>query len=169
MTSQDTLGGGVTANAGSGVNATVNASVPDLGHTWNMRVSSIGGGLGLPGFALTGTYTPQQIADFLNRYILSPLSSPAPNNGAELVRDSASAAGVPSRNNVFEYGFPDSRPAPSTVFNSGASPVPYLPAAPQPAGGTPGISANGVTPPAGGLLGLIQNTTRNNPDGGSAP
>jgi hypothetical protein len=102
MTSQDTLGAGVTLNAGSGVNATVNSSIPDLRRPWNMKVSSIGGGVGLPGFALSGTYTPQQIADFLNTYVLSPLTGPATSNRAEFVRESAAAAGVPGRNNVFE-------------------------------------------------------------------
>jgi hypothetical protein len=32
---------------------------------------------------------------------------PAPDWKSEIVRDSAAAAGVPSRNNVFEYGFPE--------------------------------------------------------------
>jgi hypothetical protein len=65
MTSQDTLGTGATANIGTGANATVNTSIPNLRQPWNMKVSSIEGGLGLPGFAVTTTYTPQQIADWI--------------------------------------------------------------------------------------------------------
>jgi hypothetical protein len=134
MTSQDTLGGGVAANAGSGINATVNASIPDISRPWGMKVSSIEGGVGLPGFAVSTTFTPQQITDFLNRYIFN---RPGPNNRAEFVRDSAVAAGVPSRKNVFEYGFPDHGALSPNVFQNGVPSVPYLPRPQQRAGGLP--------------------------------
>src|SRR6478752_4248959 len=61
MTSEDTLGTGVTANVGTGVNATINAGIPNLRQPWNMKVSSVEGGLGLPGFGATYTATPQQV------------------------------------------------------------------------------------------------------------
>lgn len=45
---------------------------------------------------------------YWENYYRSRPNGPA---NAEFVRDSAAAAGVPSRNNVFEYGFPESGPA----------------------------------------------------------
>lgn len=89
---------------------------------------------------------------------------------------------VPSRNNAFEYGFPESGSAPPaasemkgdrgipTAFDTGASPVPFG-AVPQNAPrGLPGLLfGDGVSGPtgstaqrAGGLLGLIQDHLRNN-------
>ena len=145
------------------------------------------------------------------------------------VRDSAAAAGVPSRNNVFEYGFPQSAPAqprsegappvrkltrqfmgadqstigggragegaqltgayPSVpslpasspqsgsgqrsvgVFTAGASPIPYVPSPQNAPRGLPGMMIdagyidprNPDPPPAGGLVGLIQDYLRNSP------
>jgi hypothetical protein len=75
MTSQDTLGYGATADIGLGPTATVNASIPAkdlIPQLQKMKVTSIEAGAGLPGFAVTQTYTPQQIADFLNRFIFHP-------------------------------------------------------------------------------------------------
>jgi hypothetical protein len=175
MTSQDTLGAGATANAGAGVNATINTSIPDIRQPWKMRVSSIEGGIGLPGFAVTGTSTPDQIAEFLNKHIFN---RPAPPNRAEFVRDSAAAAGIPSRKNVFEYGYPDSGGPRPNVFDTGAPSVPYVPAPQQKLGGLPGLLAGvagtdpanptQAAPPAGGLLGLLREYMRNDPDGGAA-
>ncbi|WP_316197514.1 hypothetical protein [Bradyrhizobium sp. SZCCHNS2002] len=150
----------------------------------------------------------------------------------ESVRDSAAAAGVPSRNNVFEYGFPEpgvgqprtdaapranrssaqlapaAGPTPAGGFapSAGAAssgpnwPSPFQPSvipagAPfdlsfparthyhpptsdSSAGGLPGLVASvnggdpsdptGFQPPAGGLLGMIQDYMRNNAgEGGS--
>ena len=73
MTSADTLGYGATADLGLGPTATVNASIPEenyIPRPWNAKVSSIEAGGGLPGFAATYTWTPQQIADFLIKYAL---------------------------------------------------------------------------------------------------
>lgn len=74
MTSEDTLGYGASGNLSSIVpSVTVNASIPDENYVpqpWKAKVSSIEAGVGTPGAsaALTYTWTPQQIADFLVKY-----------------------------------------------------------------------------------------------------
>lgn len=83
MTSDDTLGWGMSGNVSSVVpSVTVNSSVPDwhgIPMPWKARVSSIEAGVGTPGAsgAVSYTWTPQQIADFLlSRNILAgPLST----------------------------------------------------------------------------------------------
>jgi hypothetical protein len=170
---------------------------------------------------------------YWERYYAPPAK---PDWNDELVHDSAAAAGVPSRYNVFEYGFPQpsadaarvgaaplerslrrgtgnvgvtseppvrflpGRPssvpgdgmtnwstgyangnamdgrATSSGFSGRVSPVPYVPQAPQSTSvGIPGMiaAATGNTssdptwfqPPAGGLLGMIQDYMRSNPGG----
>jgi hypothetical protein len=127
---------------------------------------------------------------------------PDPDAKGMMVQDSAASAGVPSRNNVFEYGFPASnptqpsigggpaaQPAPPTghdmngyqpsrsVFDTGAPAIPYLPPASQNImGGIPGMmeeaglfdSLNPDQSAPGGLLGLLQEWMRNNPQDGEA-
>jgi hypothetical protein len=69
MTSQDTLGYGASADLGLGPIATINASIPDenfIPQPWKSKVSSVGAGIGLPGFAATTTYTPEQVANFIS-------------------------------------------------------------------------------------------------------
>ena len=116
------------------------------------------------------------------------LSQPAPRSPAwneTFVRDSAAAAGIPSRNNVFEYGFRAPVPAelplktPGATLGSGyvgaaaAAPVPFLPAAPQTVpGGIPGLMTraglndpqNPYMPLPGGLAGLIREYLRTIPE-----
>lgn len=111
--------------------------------------------------------------------------NPQPNNPdakQTYVRGSAAAAGVPSRYNVFEYGFPDSvtvqPPAPRTttvnnatpsVFDTGTSPVTAFSLSADAPRGLFGRvvdaglidPSNPDQPPAGGLLGLIQQSMRN--------
>jgi hypothetical protein len=123
----------------------LNGTDPDGGdyipRPWKTRVTSVEGGIDWPyaSAAMTATYSAQQIADFLNKYILP--TSAGPERKSELVRDSAATAGIPSRNNVFEYGFREtgSLPPPANtgatnpdksgpgVFVTGASPAPFLP------------------------------------------
>ena len=193
MTSQDSLGGGATANAGLGVNATVNASIPDLRRPWNMKVSSIEGGIGLPGFAATNTYTPQQIADWMNKYLLpsamgpqdelTPFARSLQSKNGSIGPSTAPA--VPFLNpreqgalGAGMAGWSAGAKRPS-VFDAGAAPVSY-PSAPQgKMGRLPGLLASIAgtdawdstrpAPPAGGLLGLIREWMRNNPDGGAVP
>lgn len=117
MTSSDTLGYGINGNVSTLIpSVTLNGTFPSDGDSIfphaMPRVTSVGAGIGTfnASPALTATYTPSQVADALKKYLFPPTSGPAAGN--VLVRDSASAAGVPSRNNVFEYGFPDSSPSP---------------------------------------------------------
>lgn len=102
------------------------------------------------------------------------------------VRDSAAAAGIPSRNNVLEYGFPESGSVrqPLTtpgatlgtghVGNAVAPPIPFITAAaPIAPGGLPGLLIEAglddplspAVPPPGGLVGLLQEYLRNNARG----
>jgi hypothetical protein len=77
--SADTLGYGVTGSVGLGPTVTVNSRIPDVNgvpQPWQAEVSSIEPGVGLPGFALTRTMTPQQIADFIAKYLTSPAMGP---------------------------------------------------------------------------------------------
>lgn len=116
-----------------------------------------GFGFGTPGVGVTHGYGPYEMSDDFSR----PWAR-------SYVRDSAALAGIPSRNNVFEYGFPGPAPgqhSAGSVFDSGAPPIPFAPLAPQDfSGGLPGMMArSGVidpsvrdAPPAGGLVGLLQ-------------
>ena len=79
--------------------------------------------------------SPREIADFLARFFVSPQPDGV-GRTSTFVRDSAAGAGVPSRNNVFEYGYPEP-----------ASGSPPLNEAPAHGGVHPGAS--------GGLLGQI--------------
>jgi hypothetical protein len=73
MTSQDTLGYGASGTASAVVfpSATVNVSIPDqhgIPQPWNARVSSVESGAALPGFGVSYTVTPRQIADFITTH-----------------------------------------------------------------------------------------------------
>lgn len=189
MSSTDTLGPGTTSNVSTILpSVSVNSSYPMEGYVPRpdkAKASSIEAGLsGSIGASRAATYTvtPQQIADFLAKYL--PVSA-SPDRRGELVRDSAAAAGIPSRNNVFENGYPEagSLPSPtypgtmnpdksgSSVFVNGASPVAFVPPTLQmQPRGLPGLiverfidASNSTAPPAGGLPGLIQDHLRNNP------
>jgi hypothetical protein len=139
MTSNDTVGYGVNGNVSTGLpSVTLNGTFPSDGSSAlprlaKPRVTSVGAGIGTfnASPALTATYTPEQVADVLKKYLFPTTSGP----GADkvLVRDSAAAAGVPSRNNVFEYGFPEIDRA-----------------------------SEQRSEPAGGLLGLIRDYMRSN-------
>jgi hypothetical protein len=186
MTSSDTLGPGLSGNVSTVLpSVSLNGTIPnnDILRPWKSRVTTIEAGVGTPNAspAITATYTPQQIADFLTRYVFPPASGPEAKN--VFVRDSAAGAGVASRNNVFEYRFPEPSSAPSaaseirgdklrpTAFDTGASPVPFTSTAQNASRGLPGLLFEGsfidpsgsTAPSAGGLPGLIQDYLRNNP------
>jgi hypothetical protein len=76
MTSTDTLGYGASADiSAGGPSAAINSSIPDkygIPLPRKAKVSSVGAGIGLPGFAGTYTATPQQISDA----IVSPAGGP---------------------------------------------------------------------------------------------
>ena len=122
-------------------------------------------GFGTPGIGVTHGFGPYEMSQDYSR----PWSKPH-------MLDSVRSAGVPSRNTVWEYDYPSSPSNASpnagddssrSVFEKGAPPV-LLPSMPR---GLPGMMAEtgavspDGTPPAGGLLGLIQEYMRNNPDG----
>lgn len=90
---------------------------------------------------------------------------PSPDWKHAIVQDSAAAAGVPSRNNVFEYGFPESNPV---LLSPGQTP-------PARRSSTQFVPPNGSTP-AGGLAGRVNAFAGTNPNwppqvgpGGSPP
>jgi hypothetical protein len=158
MTSSDTLGYGASADISAvGPSVVVNGSIPDkygIPQPWKARVSSIGAGVGLPGFAGTFTATPQQIADA----IVSPAGGPQ-DELSPFVRTLQSGVG--------------------TIGQSNQPPVRFLSSRYQnpPADGMTGwpSSANTIDPPyvvqpapssdqQGGLLGLLLEHMRDNPD-----
>ncbi len=133
-----------------------------------MSGDAFGLGFGTPGIGVTDGYGPLEMSQDFSR----PWTKPH-------ILDSIRSAGVASRNTVWEYDYPSSpstsspnaaNDASQSVFEKGASPV-LLSSAPR---GLPGLMAEtGATgldgaPPAGGLLGLIQDYMRNNPDGATS-
>lgn len=140
-----------------------------------MNAGSSGGatgiGIGTPGVGVTYGFGPLEMSHDFSR----PWIAPA-------IKESAAAAGVPSRNNVFEYGFPDLVSTPPSgqeivgpnniapgVFDTGSSPVRLFPPSEDAPRGLLGRMvdaglidpSNPDQPPAGGLLGLIQQSMRN--------
>ena len=136
-----------------------------------------GAGIGTPGIGVTHGFGPLEMSQDFSR----PWAAP-------YIRDSAATAGIPSRQNVLEHGFPEPNPlgspireAPpqmhprgslpsSDVFAHGAAPIPFLPPDTQRAPrGLPAMLAevgafdpsNPEAPPAAGLPGLIQEYLRN--------
>jgi hypothetical protein len=177
MTSEDTLGYGVSGNLSSIVpSVTVNASIPDVNHVpqpWRAKVSSIEAGVGTPGAsaAVTYTWTPQQIADFLTKYGLVGLGllnrMPAPglvgpvtpamgpddelSPHARTLTSGVGTIGVPTTPPIRHLGSRRTDPHGNGMgdWKSTADGYPQLPA---------------VSPQEpGGLLGLLQEYLRNNP------
>lgn len=119
VTSNDTIGYGISGNVSTGIpSVTLNSTFPRAGSLPDRlsrpKVTSVGAGAGTfnASPALTATYTPEEIADFLGKYLFPPVSGPEASR--TLVRDSASTAGVPGRNNVFEYGYPEPGATPTS-------------------------------------------------------
>ncbi|MGY4307185.1 hypothetical protein ACVIJ6_004428 [Bradyrhizobium sp. USDA 4369] len=132
--------------------------------------SASGFGIGTPGVGVTNGYGPFDMSKDFSR----PWTK-------AIVRDSAARAGVPSRQNVWEYGFPDppdrtaaernGRSGPTatggasdrfeeaSAFGAGRAPVPFANV-----GGLTGPAANNSERRAGGLLGLIQDYLRSRGD-----
>jgi hypothetical protein len=80
MTSQDTLGSGVSGNVSTVLpSVTLNGTIPDQGYQpWNSRVTSVEAGIGTPNAspAVTNTISFQQALDFLKKYVVRPAGSP---------------------------------------------------------------------------------------------
>jgi hypothetical protein len=187
MTSQDTLGYGVTGNVSTGLpSVTVNGSVPDENYVpqpSKTKLSSIEAGIGSPGTsaAVTYTWTPQQIADYLLTHGLMG----AAQLGSTLHRE-ALARPYPSVNVITPAMGPDDELSPfvrslqssfGTVGHNSEPPVRYLssryqnPLGSGMAGWSSSVSAtNPQQPPQpaassqqpGELLGLLLDHIRNN-------
>jgi hypothetical protein len=163
MTSQDTLGSGVSGNVSTIVpSVTLNGTIPDGGYQpWNSRVTAVEAGIGTPNAspAITNTYSFQQALDFLKRYVVRPAGGPD-DELSSLQRSLQSGVGT-------------IRPAGSEP------PVRFLAAIPQsplgrsvaswsssvdPAG--PLYTAPQATPPdqPGGLPGMLLEYLRDNPN-----
>ena len=127
-----------------------------------------GYGIGTPGVGVTQGFGPFDFSQDYSQPWISPV-----------IRDSAAAAGVPSRQNVWEYGYPesgasnvagDANPQPTSAFKTGTAPVPYATRPQAATGGIPGMiaaltgrdpsNAESFLPPAGGLPGMIQDYLR---------
>ena len=143
-----------------------------------------GFGIGTPGVGVTYGFGPLEMSqDFSHPWAKAH------------VRDSAAMAGVPSRYNVFEYGFPDLQDAPArsqnrqsevvdnprpatgssgrsrevSVFDTGSTGIPYPYAGRLfgPVASATRSGASETTPQrsAGGLLGMIQDYMRETQSG----
>jgi len=202
MTSADTLGPGTTTNVSTILpSVSVNSSFPvenSVPRLDKAKVSSIEAGLsGSIGASSAGTYTvtPQEVADFVSRNLVTPAMGPMDELSpfARTLRSGVGRVGAPSappirylssgRQNPFGDEMGDwrssvnpvdrPRPAspefPSPIFDTGAPPIPYLPASQSVPRGLPAMLAeaggfdpsNPEAPPAGGLPGLIQEHLRN--------
>ncbi len=164
MTSEDTLGYGANANVWFLPSVGVNASIPDangIPQPWNSKISSVEAGVGIPGFAGTYTATPQQIADFLTKYIFPPAMGPQDELSpfARTLQSGVGEIGRPSQPPVGFLGRRDQDPLAGgmTGWKSSVEGIdprwPILPMAPQQ-----------PAPEPGGLLGLLQDHLRTHGD-----
>jgi hypothetical protein len=179
MTSEDTLGYGVSGNLSSiAPSVTVNASIPDENHIpypWKAKVSSIEAGVGTPGASVAATYTwtPQQIADFLIKHGLAGLdllkrlpapglvgpATPAMGPDDELspfartLRSGVGTVGTPTVPPIRYLSSRSANPLGNGMddWKSSAESYSQQPAQPAPSPQEPG-----------GLLGLLQEYMRNN-------
>ena len=97
-----------------------------------------GAGIGTPGVGVTHGFGPLEMSNDYSR----PWAAPS-------IRDSAARAGVPSRYNVFEYGYPDSG-TDSSVGDAPAS-KPNQEASPE----TPAFAPDAVYSPMGEFYGNV--------------
>ena len=181
MSSEDTLRFGASVNVPS---FSVNASIPDesgIPLPWKAKVSSIGVGAGLPGVNANYTVTPEQIAAFIRKYVLTPFMG-SEDQSSPPARVAQSA---PVRSEFgAERPMPHAGPWPGTIggghepparivsgsrferaFSEGTAPIPYIGDGWAAPGGPSdmtaavmrgGSAAGGKMGPAGGLLGMIQ-------------
>lgn len=163
VTSQDTLGSGVSGNVSTIVpSVTLNGTIPDQGYRpWNSRITSVEAGIGTPNAspAITNTYSFQQALDFLKKYVVRPAGSPD---------DELSPFQKSLQSGVGTIG-----------LDSGELPVRFLgrlPQGPLQGGVVDWPSSVSVTEPLyamrpaqptdeqGGLSGLLRDYLRNNPN-----
>ena len=164
MTSQDTLGYGATANIAPTIfpSATINASIPDqngIPQPWNARVSSVDAGVGLPGFSGTYTTTPRQVGDFLTKYGFVSSAMGPQDELPPFARTLQSSTGTVGQDSEPPVRFLSSR-----YGNALGDGMTDWRSSVDPAG--PQNSAQTLSSPQdpGGLLGLMQEYLRNNPE-----
>ncbi|MGB9113984.1 hypothetical protein [Bradyrhizobium sp.] len=166
MTSQDTLGQGISGNVSTGLpSITVNGIAPDEGdyfpRPWKSRVTSVEAGIGTPNAwpAETNTYTPQQIAGFLNKYIFGPATGPT-DELSPFARTLQSGFGTVGPSN----GEPPVRFLSRRSSNPLGSGIADWTSSVDPAG--PQYAARPTSAPEepGGLLGMLLDHLRNNFD-----
>jgi hypothetical protein len=165
MTSGDTLGHGVTGNVSTIIpSVSVNTSIPDendIPQPWNAKISSIEAGIGSPGTsaAVTYTWTPRRIADFLNKYgYVAPAMGPQ-DELSPFARNLQSAVGMVGESSAPPVRFLSSRYQNPLGYgmtdwsSSVDSCDPQYFAQPAPSPQEPG-----------GLLGLLLDHLRDNPN-----
>ncbi|KAH2777770.1 hypothetical protein KXW38_008996, partial [Aspergillus fumigatus] len=107
MTSEDTLGPGLSGNVSTIFpSVTLNGTIPGDGglipKPWRSRVTSIEAGIGTPNAAsVTSTFTPQQAADFLAKYVFGVRPAMGPDDElspfARPLSSSNGSLGAPSK------------------------------------------------------------------------
>jgi len=161
--SNDTLRSGVSGNVSTILpSVTLDGTVPENGsyipRPWKSGVTAVEAGIGTPNVsaAITATYTPQQIADFMSRYLLTPAMGPNDelSSFARTLRSGFAAVDAPSEPTVAYLG-----PRSQASFGTGmgdwrSSTVPVEPWKPAP------LAASQQEP--GGLHGLMLDYMRNN-------
>lgn len=159
MTSNDTLGTGMSGNVSTFLpSVTLNGTAPSDGsyipRPWKSKVTSVEAGIGTPTSpALTMTYTPQQIADFLSKYIIGSAMGPQ-DELSPFERSLQSDLAIVGQRSEAPVHFTGSRPqGPFGDGMAGWSSSINAPNSQQPGWSEPQQQ--------GGLLGLLRNYMRN--------
>ena len=162
MTSEDTLGNGLSGNVSTILpSVTLSGTIPNDGSAiprpWKSRVTTVEAGVGTPNAspAITATYTPQQIADFMSRYLFPPAMGPADELSplARTLRSGLGTIGAASKPPVRYLRPPNQDPLGSWMGDWRASTAPVEPWGPTQAAASP--------QEPGGLYGLVLDYLRN--------
>jgi hypothetical protein len=162
MTSDDTLGPGISGNVSTilpsvGLNGTVPNDGSYIPRPWKSRVTTVEAGIGTPNAspAITATYTPQQIADFISRYVTPPAMGPQ-DELPPFVRTLGSGLGA-----VGPVTAPPIRYLSSRYQNPLGNEMGDWRASAEPVDTSRPASPVSTPQEPGGLLGLIQDYLRN--------
>ena len=164
MTSNDTLGVGLAGNVSTILpSVSLNGTIPDEGNyiprPWKSRVTTVEAGIGTPNAspAVTATYTPQQIADFISTYLIPSAMGPEDELSpfARTLRSGVGTIGPAAAPPIRYLSSRYANPLGSGMGDWKSSAEGYSQQPAQPA-----------TSPQepGGLLGIIQDYLRNNPE-----
>lgn len=161
MTSQDTLGTGLSGNVSTILpSVTLNGTIPDDGglipKPWKTRVTSVEAGIGTPhGASMTNTFTPQQAADFLAKFIFGVTPAMGPDDEllpfARRLRTGSGSVGAPSAPAIKYLGGQAQNPLGDGLGNWQSS---TRPDSSESQSGTPSSEP-------GGIVGLLQDYLRN--------